>query len=229
MITTFTYWGFSSEDLKQRMTNCIKENKPLFNDNISETRNHCEKIDFEEDKANEWAAGYKEFLGINKSIPYAFPHPVFDYKDTNQKKKFFENALKIYNESSKMNAIECDELCQKRLEIALKNEERIPAIIGKDVQYFDAGEKLQLRCHLYLGLSTSTEYELIWLHNSTIIVENDDITIEDNILSDVTKESTLTLQAPTFSDSGKYSCSTQESANPRTSLDVEIKILKRKL
>jgi len=230
VITTFTFWGFSSDDLKQRMTNCIKENKPHFDDDISETRNHCDKINFEEDKADEWATGYKDFLGINKTIPYAFPHPVFDYRDTNQKKKFFENALKIYDESSQMNAIECDEFCQKRLEIALKNEKRLPAIMGKNVQYYDAGEKLQLNCHLYLGLSTiTTKNELIWVHNSTIIVENDDITIEENIVSDVTKECTLTLRVPTFSDSGKYTCSTQESSNPRTSLDVEIKILKRKL
>ena len=113
------------------MINCIKENKVRFDDDIPETKNYCEKINFEKEKAKEWTAGYKEFLGVNKKIPYAFPHPVFNYRDPNQKEIFFENAVKIYNESSNMDAIECDTFCQGRLKIALKNEERIPTIIGR--------------------------------------------------------------------------------------------------
>ena len=87
-----------------------------------------------------------------------------------------------------------------------------------------------LRCHYYLGLSTAetTENKLIWLHNSTVIVENDNFTIQDVIVSDVTKESRLILQVPTFTDSGKYTCSTQNSDKPKNSTDVEIRILIRK-
>ena len=231
VITVFTFWDFNKEAIEDRVENCIKERKADFDEDIKETRNHCDKVDFEEEKVIEWEDGYEKFLSISQPIPHSFPHPVFDYNKKYEKDIFFKYAEKIYKESSKMRVLSCEEDCQKRLEIALKNEEKLPVIIGQEFQKKYAGEVLYLKCHLYLGLANSTEKELKWRHNSTLIEmdkTDERKRIGNNIVSDVIKESGLTISNASFDDSGVYVCSTPENRSLKSSSGIEVKILKRK-
>ena len=231
VITVFTFWDFNKEAIEDRIENCIKERKADFEEDIKETRNHCDKVDFEEEKVNEWEDGYEKFLSIRQPIPHSFPHPVFDYNKKDEKDIFFKYAKKIYKESSKMSVLSCEEECLKRLEIALKNVEKLPVIIGQEFQKIDAGEVLYLKCHLYLGLANSTEKELKWRHNSTLIEmdkTDERKRIKNKIVSDVIKESGLTISNASFDDSGVYICSTPENRSLKSSSGIEVKILKRK-
>ena len=228
IITVFTFWDFNQYAVENRIKNCIKERKSAFNENIEETKKYCQDFNFEEEKVKEWEAGYKEFLSINQTIPYAFPHPVFDFNNAEERKIFFENAEKIYKESSKMSVLACEAACQNRLEIALKNEEELPVIIGREVQRFDAGTELYLKCHLYLGLTKLSEKELNWMANtSSIEITGKRIRIDEKIVSDVIKESVLTISNITFADSGMYTCSTTDNQHLNSSKGITVRVLKR--
>ena len=228
VITVFTFWDFNPYAVENRIENCIKERKSAFNENIEETKKYCQEFNFEEEKVKEWEAGYEEFLSINQTIPYAFPHPVFDFNNAEERKIFFENAEKIYKESAKMSVLACEAACQNRLEIALKNEEELPVIIGREVQRFDAGTELYLKCHLYLGLTKSSEKELNWMANtSSIEITGKRIRIDEKIVSDVIKESVLTISNITFADSGMYTCSTTDNQRLNSSKGITVRVLKR--
>ena len=229
-ITVLTFWGFGTDDIDDRVRNCIKERKEKFDSDIEKTKDHCENFDFENEKVEEMSDGYKKYLGVTKTIPHSFPHPVFDYNEEKERKAFFANAMKIYNNAKNMSAISCDESCQRRLEIALKSEERTPFILGRD-QQLDAGDDIFLRCHLYLGLGNSTEKLIKWWHNSTRITDGEikkrNILVEDEILLDVIKESRLIIANATFDDAGDYSCSTTEDRIVKKSPDVPVRVLIR--
>ena len=93
VITVFTFWGFSADDVDERVANCIKESKDNFDGDIQKTKDFCENFDFEDEKVREWAAGYEKYLGITQEIPNSFPHPLFDYDDQDEKKIFFDNSF----------------------------------------------------------------------------------------------------------------------------------------
>ena len=139
--------------------------------------------------------------------------------------------MKIYNNAKGMTALHCDEDCQKRLEIALKSEERTPFILGREVERVDAGEEILLRCHLYLGLGNSTEKEIRWWHNSSLLndreIKERNIEVEEEILLDVIQESRLIVANATFDDAGDYKCSNKEDRIVRKSFEVHMKVFKR--
>ena len=230
VITVLTFWGFGTDDKDERIDNCIKERKKNF-ETIELAKNHCKHFDFEMEKIEEFAAGYRKYLGVTQTIPSSFPHPKFDYNNTNERKEFFDNAMTIYNNARNMSAIHCDENCQNRLEIALKSEERTPFILGRD-QKVDAGEEIFLACHLYLGLGNSTEKEIRWWHNSSLLndrkIKERNIMVEDEILLDVIKESRLVIANATFDNAGDYKCSNEEDRIVKKSFEVRVKVLTRK-
>ena len=230
VITVLTFWGFGTDDIEGRIRNCIKEKKEKFDGDIGKTKDHCGNLDFENEKVEEWAAGYERYLGVTQRIPHSFPHPKFDYDNTEERTQFFANAMKIYNNANNMSAIRCDESCQRRLEIARRSEERTPFILGRD-QQLDAGDDIVLRCHLYLGLGNSTEKVIKWWHNSSKLnggeIKKRNIVVEDEILLDVTKESRLIIANATFDDAGNYSCSTTEDRIVKKSPDVHVRVLIR--
>ena len=227
VITVLTFWGFGAADINQRVRNCIKERKEQFGGDIEQTKNHCEHFDFENETVEEWSDSFEKYLGVTQRIPHTFSHPVFDYNNQEEKKAFFENAMKIYNNANNMSALHCDENCQKRLEIALKNKDRTPFILAREVEQFEAGEEILLSCHLYLGLGNSTEREIRWWHNSSLLSVGD-VKIEEEILFDVTKESRLIIPNATFDSAGNYECSTSTEDNDlKKSLEVHVKVLTR--
>ena len=176
--------------------------------------------------------GYEKYLGVTKTIPHAFPHPVFDYEVEEERRIFFENARKIYNYAKNMSALQCDVECEKRLEIVLKSEEGIPFVLGREYQRFDSGDEIYVACHLYLGLGNSTAKEIRWWHNSSILTSQDikerNGEVQDEILLDVIKESRLIIPSATFSDAGTYKCSTAENRKVVKSLEVTVSVLPRK-
>ena len=230
VITVLTFWGFGTDNINERIDNCIKERKDQFDDDIEKTKDYCQHFDFENEKVEEMADGYRKYLGVTQRIPHSFPHPVFDYDNIEERTTFFANARKIYNNAKNMSAIRCDESCQRRLEIALKSEERTPFILGRD-QQLDAGEEIFLACHLYLGLGNSTEKLIKWWHNSSRLTDREirvrNILVEDEILLDVTKESRLIIANATFDDAGNYTCSTSEDRSVKKSPDVHVRVLIR--
>ena len=230
VITVLTFWGFGTDDIEGRIENCIKERKKNFGGDIEKTKDHCGNFDFENEKVEEWAAGYERYLGVTQRIPHSFPHPKFNYNKEEERKAFFANAMKIYNNAKNMSAIRCDESCQRRLEIARRSEERTPFILGRD-QQLDAGDDIFLRCHLYLGLGNSTEKVIKWWHNSSRLKDGEirkrNIVVEDEILLDVTKESRLIIANATFDDAGTYKCSTTEDRSVKKSPDVNVRVLIR--
>ena len=229
VIKALTFWGFGPDDIDERVRNCIKERKENFDGDIDRTKDHCEHFDFENENMEEWSDSFEKYLGVTQTIPHTFTHPVFDYNNQDERKAFFENAMTIYNNAKNMSSIHCDENCKQRLQIALKNKERTPFILGREVERFDAGEEILLRCHLYLGLGNSTEREIRWWHNSSLLSE-EDIKIEEEILFDVTKESQLIIPNATFDSAGIYECSTPTKDNDlKKSLEVQVKVLTRKL
>ena len=230
-ITVLTFWGFGTDDIQERIENCIKERKATFDGDIQRTRDHCERFDFENEKVEEWAAGYENYLGVTHRIPHSFPHPKFDYNDEEERTIFFDNAMKIYDNAKNMSVVRCDEDCERRLEIALLSEEKTPFILGRD-QQVDAGQEMLLQCHLYLGLGESAEKEIKWWHNSSRLnnkkIRQRNILVQDEILFDVTKESQLFIENTTFEDAGVYKCSITEDRIPKKSPDVHVKVLIRK-
>ena len=112
VISVFTFWGFSTKDIRDRVRECIVERKDQFDG----VRNYCKEADFENEIAEELKEGYKKYFGVTKTIPHAFSHPVFDYEDEEERKIFFENARKIYNYAENMSALQCDVECERRLE-----------------------------------------------------------------------------------------------------------------
>ena len=232
VITVYTFWGFSTGDKKDRERDCIKEKKDDFDRDITKTRNHCEQVNFENEKVEEMAEGFKKYLNVTKRLPYAFPHPVFNYDDEEEKRIFFENAMKIYNNAKTMSPLHCDAECQRRLEIALKSESGSPFVLGRNLQKFDAEEEILLVCHVYLGLGKSTKKEVRWWHNSSLLKSEDiqrrNILVEDEILLDVIKQSLLIIPNAIFDEAGAYKCSTIENQDMIQSLEVTVKVLPRK-
>ena len=232
VITVFTFWGFSTQDIKKRVKTCIKERKGQFGGNVIKTRDFCRQFDFENEKLQEMTEGFEKYLGVTKRFPYAFPHPVFEYEDENERNTFFANAETIYDNAKTMSPLHCDAECQRRLEIALKSGKRTPFVLGKELQRFDAGEKIFLECHLYLGLGNSTEREIRWWQNSTLLNAQDirqrNIQFEDRIVLDVIKESRLIIPNAIFNDAGTYKCSTTEKRKVFKSLQVTVRVLPRK-
>ena len=226
VITVYTFWGFSTHDIKIRVKNCIKERKQRFGGNIRRTKAHCEQVDFETEKVEEMTESFEKYLGVKKRFPFAFPHPIFDYEDENERTKFFAAAMTIYNNTKNMSALHCDAPCQRRLEIALKSGERTPFILDGELQLFDAGEEIYLACHLYLGLGNSTAQEIKWWLNSSPLERN--IQVQDEVLFDVIKESRLIIPTATFGDAGTYQCSTTVNGKFVKSQEVTVKVLTRK-
>ena len=230
VIIVLTFWGFGPQDIDRRVRNCIKESKEKFDGDIGLAKDHCEHFDFEKEEVEDWADSYEKYLGVTQRIPHAVPHPVFDYNNPDERKAFFANAMEIYNNANNMTALRCDVNCQKRLEIALKSEERTPFILGRD-QQLDAGEEIFLACHLYLGLGNSTEKLIKWWHNSSRLTDREikvrNILVEDEILLDVTKESRLVIANATFDAAGNYKCSTTEDRSVKKSPDVHVRVLIR--
>ena len=228
VITVFTYWGFSDRDIEDRIRKCVKERRGDFGGNRQRTRKHCEQVDFEKEKADEVSALLEEYLGVTQRIPYAFPHPIFNYNNENEKNTFFENAMFIYNNATTMSSLHCDENCQKRVNIAKKSE--TPSVLGPDYQQFANGEELSLTCHLYLGLGNYEEKEISWWHNSSRLTNRDladrKIIVENKTLLDVTKESRMIISIASLEDSGTYHCSTTEEENK--SLNVTVQVFLRK-
>ena len=230
VITVLTFWGFGEEDIERRIRNCIKEKKEKFDGDIELAKDHCEHFDFEKELVEDWSDSFEKYLGVTQRIPHAVPHPVFDYNNPDERKAFFANAMEIYNNANNMTALRCDVNCQKRLEIALQNKERTPSILGGEVDQFDAGEEILLACHLYLGLGNSTEKEIKWWHNSSLLNtrEIENIKIEEEILFDVTLESRLIISNATYDSAGNYECSTTtEDNDSKKSLEVHVKVLTR--
>ena len=232
VITVYTFWGFSTHDKQERVKTCIKDRKGQFEGNVPRTREHCKQFDFENEKVEEMTEGFEKYLGIKKRFPYAFPHPVFEYEDEDERTTFFTNARTIYNTAKNMSALHCDEQCQRRLEIALKSGERTPFVLGREFQQFDAGDEIYMACHLYLGLGNSTANEIRWWHNSSQLNSEDiqerNIQIENQTLLDVIKESRLIIPIATFDDAGTYKCSTTDNRNVVKSLEVTVEVLPRK-
>ena len=232
VITVFTFWGFSTSDVKGRITNCIKERKGHFGGNVRKTRDFCNQLDFEKEKVEDMTEGFENYLGVTKRFPYAFPHPVFDYDVENERRIFFDNAMTIYNNAKTMSPLHCDEQCERRLDIALKSGTRTPFVLGRELKRFEAGEEIYLECHLYLGLGNSTEREIRWWHNSSLLngqdIQERNIQVQDEILLDVIKQSLLIIPNATFYDAGTYKCSTIDKRRAVKSLDVTVKVLPRK-
>ena len=88
VITVFTFWDYNQYAIENRIDNCIKERISDFNENKGKTEKHCLEVNFEEEKAKEWEAAYEEFMSISQPIPFAFPHPVFDFNNTEERKIF---------------------------------------------------------------------------------------------------------------------------------------------
>ena len=234
VITVFTFWGFSTSDVKGRITNCIKERKGHFGGNVRKTRDFCNQLDFEKEKVEDMTEGFENYLGVTKRFPYAFPHPVFDYDVENERRIFFENAMTIYNNAKTMSPLHCDEQCQSRLDNALKRRAGAPFILGRQWRVVDAGEDIFLPCHLYLGLGASiaTKKEISWWHNSSLLkgrdIQQRNIQVQDEILLDVIRESRLIIPNAIFDDAGTYKCSTIENRHVMTSLEATVKVLPRK-
>ena len=232
VITVYTFWGFGASEVKDRVTHCIKERKKQYGENVRTAKDHCEQFDFETEKAEEMTEVFEKYLGVTKRFPHAFSHPIFDYEDENERKIFFANAMKIYNTAKMMSALHCDARCQKRLEIALKSEERAPFVLGGDLQRYDALQDIYMACHFYLALGNSTAREIRWWHNSSRLNSQDiqerNILLQDEILLDVIKESRLIIPNATFSDAGTYKCSTIENRLVVKSHEVTVKVLTRK-
>ena len=228
VIMVFTFWGFSNDDIEDRIRNCVKERKGDFGGNRRKTRKHCRQVDFEKEKADEVSALLEEYLGVTQRIPYAFPHPVFNYNNEKEKNTFFENAMIIYSNATTMSPLHCDENCQERVKIAKKSE--TPFVLGPDYLQFQPGEEINLVCNLYLGLGNSEVKEISWWHNSSLLTKEDmddrKIVVESEIKLDVTKESRLIISIATFADSGTYQCSTTEEVNK--SPDVNLQVFLRK-
>ena len=224
VISVFTFWGFSSKDVTARIRSCVNKRKDQFG-STKETKAYCENVDFENEKAEELEEGYEEYLNVTKIIPHAFPHPVFDYEDEDERTIFFANAKTIYNNAKTMSPLRCDEECQNRLEISLRSGKGIPFVLGRDVQRFDAAKNMDLVCHLYLGLGESTEKTIRWWHNSTLVSQDKQ---NDQILLDVIKESRLIIPRAAYGDAGSYSCSYAEKRKVVKSLEVTVKVLPRK-
>ena len=186
----------------------------------------------ENEKAEQLREGYEEFLNVTKKIPHAFPHPVFDYEDEDEKTIFFSNAMTIYNNAKTMSPLHCDAQCQRRLEIALQSAEGTPFVLGRQLQRFDAGKEIYIACHLYLGLGNSTAKEIKWWHNSSTLNTGDNpernILVQEKILLDVIKESQLTIPNATFDDAGTYGCFITEDRKTAKSPEVTVKVLPRK-
>ena len=233
VITVFTFWGFSDHEVRERVRTCVKERKSQFGGNVRATKQFCGKeLDFENEKFEEMTEGFKNYLNVTKRFPFAFPHPVFNYDDENERRIFFENAMKIYNNAKTMSPLQCDKQCERRLDIALKSGKRTPFVLGRELQQFDAGEEIYLKCHLYLGLGNSTARKIKWWHNSSALFGQNilqrNILVEDQILLDVIKESRLIIQNASFDDAGTYKCSTVDNRKVVKSLGVTVKVLPRK-
>ena len=174
---------------------------------------------------------YEKYLGVTQKIPYSFPHPLFNYNIEKEKRIFFENALKIYNNAKTMSPLYCDEQCQKRLQIAKRSEGKIPFILGRQNQRFYAAEEIYLRCNLYLGLGESKVPGIRWWHNSSILHSRDiqerNIRVEDEIVLDVTKESRLIFPTATFGDAGEYSCAIVENRSVKKSPPITVEVVTR--
>ena len=131
-----------------------------------------------------------------------------------------------------MSDLQCDELCERRLDIALNSGKRTPFVLGRELQRFEAGEKIYLECHLYLGLGDSIAREIRWWHNSSLLdgqdIQERNIKVEDDILLDVIKQSLLIIPNAIFDDAGAYKCSTIENQDMIQSLEVTVKVLPRK-
>ena len=228
VIMVFTFWGFSNDDIAKRVRKCVKKRKGDFGGNKRRTRKHCLQVDFEKEKADEVSALLEEYLGVTQRIPYAFPHPVFNYNNEKEKNTFFENAMIIYNHATTMSPLHCDENCQERVKIAKKSE--TPFVLGPDYLQFQPGEEINLVCNLYLGLGNSEVKEISWWHNSSLLTKEDmddrKIVVESEIKLDITKESRLIISIATFADSGTYQCSTTEEVNK--SPDVNLQVFLRK-
>ena len=232
VITVFTFWGFSAHEKKKRVKTCQKERKSQFGGNLRKTKDFCEQLDFENEKVEEMTEGFEEYLNVTKRFPFAFPHPIFDYEDENEKRIFFDNAMTIYNSAKKMSPLQCDEQCERRLDIALKSGKRTPFVLGREQQRFEVGENIYLECHLYLGLGNSTAKEIRWWHNTSVLKDQDirdrNIKVKDEILLDVIKQSLLIIPNASFDDAGTYKCSTIEGRRVLKSLEVTVKVLPRK-
>ena len=222
----------SEHEKKERLKTCWKERKSQFGGNLRKTKDFCEQLDFENEKVEEMTEGFEEYLNVTKRFPFAFPHPIFDYEDENEKRIFFDNAMTIYNNAKTMSRLQCDEQCERRLDIALKSGKRTPFVLGRELQQFDAGEEIYLKCHLYLGLGNSTARKIKWWHNSSALFGQNilqrNILVEDQILLDVIKESRLIIQNASFDDAGTYKCSTVDNRKVVKSLGVTVKVLPRK-
>ena len=171
--------------------------------------------------------GFENYLGVTKRFPYAFPHPIFDYDDENERRIFFENAMTIYNNAQTMSPLHCDEQCERRLE----DWKRL-RVLGPEVKSFEAGENIYLECHLHFGFGNSTAGEIRWWHNSSALTSRDiqerNIRVEDEIVLDVTKESRLIFQTATFSDAGEYSCAIVENRSVKKSPPITVEVVTRK-
>ena len=125
VITVHTFWGYGDSNLKARINNCIKERKVQFGGNKQRARTHCETVDFENEKIEEMTESFQKYLGVKMRLPYAFPHPIFDYNDEDERRIFFTNARTIYDNAKTMSPLHCDEECQRRFEIAKKSGLRV--------------------------------------------------------------------------------------------------------
>ena len=232
VITVFTFWGFSTKDIQKRVKTCVKERKSEFGNNLQKTKDFCKQLNFDNEKVEEMTKGFENYLNVTKKFPFAFPHPLFDYDDENEKRIFFDNAMTIYNNAKTMSRLQCDEQCERRLDIALKSGKRTPFVLGRELQQFDAGKEIYLKCHLYLGLGNSTARKIKWWHNSSALFGQNilqrNILVEDQILLDVIKESRLIIQNASFDDAGTYKCSTVDNRKVVKSLGVTVKVLPRK-
>ena len=231
VITVYTYWGFGETDKERRVRNCEKERKREFDEDDQTARAHCEQFDFETAKVEEMTESFKKYLGVEKRFPYAFSHPIFKYKDENERRIFFANARKIYDNAKNMSDLHCDVQCQRRLEIALKSEKRTPFVLGRELKQFDAEEEINLKCNLYLGLGNPAAKEIKWWHNSSTLNTGDNpernILVQEKILLDVIKESQLTIPNATFDDAGTYGCFITEDRKTAKSPEVTVKVLPR--
>ena len=226
VINVFTWWGFSSRDIKDRVRNCVKQRRLKFFGNLKKTRDHCHVVDFEAEKVEILREGFEKYLNVTKRIPHAFAHPLFNYENEDEKTIFYASAMTIYNTARNMSALQCDAHCQRKFEMALKSEKRTPYLLGRELQRVDSGQEINLACHLYLGMGNSTATEISWWHNSSLLTGN--ILVQDQILLDVIKESLLIIPNVTFAQAGNYGCSTTENGQVMKSLEVTVKVLPRK-
>ena len=219
-IFTFTFYGFSKGDIKDRKRTCRTEYKHWHPNSTKQQREEfCNEKDMEADKLREWQQELSDFAGINDlKIPGVFVDAHLDWDNSYEVQMFFNQSEILLEEMKKRPSISCDSECIERMELSVRSEEKHPKILGVDDHvHVEEGTALELICNMYLGLDKSFDENTLlnWIHNSSTLQNNPSSKdyISRSNLHDITKATNLTRTEMPLDGAGTYECRFGTSSN----------------